>query len=81
MHKANITPSVMDRPLNVISLSLHAARVYSRQEVISRRISGDIHRSNYKTVYQRVSQAKLSHGGHLTSLFKSMNCQKMVREK
>jgi 3-(methylthio)propionyl---CoA ligase len=44
---------MMQLPLLISSLIVHAERHHGEREVVSRRVEGDIHRSNYKTIAAR----------------------------
>ena len=48
---------MMQQPLLISSLIVHAERHHGEREVVSRRVEGDIHRSNYKTIAARSRQA------------------------
>ena len=48
--------NMMLQQFNVIQLLTHAAQFHPTQEVVTQRVEGDIHRSNYKTIYTRASQ-------------------------
>ena len=48
--------NMMLQQFNVIQLLTHAAQFHPTQEVGTQRVEGDIHRSNYKTIYTRASQ-------------------------
>lgn len=56
--------NMMDMQLRVIDLLAHGKQRFPHQQVISRRLEGDIHRSNYAEIWQRSCQ--LAHA--LTSL-------------
>jgi 3-(methylthio)propionyl---CoA ligase len=56
--------NMMDSPLLIIDLLAHGRQRYPQQEVVSRRLEGDIHRSNYEKIWRRSCQ--LAHA--LTSL-------------
>jgi len=45
--------SMMQLPLLISSLLIHAERHHSEQEVVSRRVEGDIHRTNYREMATR----------------------------
>jgi len=47
---------MMQMPLLVSSLIQHAARHYGDVEVVSQRVEGDLHRSNYRTINTRARQ-------------------------
>jgi 3-(methylthio)propionyl---CoA ligase len=47
---------MMQRPLLISSLITHAERHHAEQEVVSRRVEGDIHRCTYKDIAQRSRQ-------------------------
>ena len=40
--------SMMQQPLLISSLLVHAERHHGEQEVVSRRVEGDLHRSTYR---------------------------------
>jgi fatty-acyl-CoA synthase len=44
---------MMQQPLLVASLLMHAERHHGEQEIVSRRIEGDIHRYSYRELGQR----------------------------
>ena len=44
---------MMQQPLLISSLLVHAERHHSEQEIVSRRVEGDIHRTTYKEVAAR----------------------------
>ncbi|MGV6812018.1 MAG: long-chain-fatty-acid--CoA ligase [Brevirhabdus sp.] len=48
---------MMDRPLRVIDLLAYGAEVYGDVPIVSRRVEGDIHRTNYRETFARVAQA------------------------
>src|SRR5204862_7876088 len=45
--------SMMQLPLLISSLLVHAERHHGEQEVVSRRVEGDIHRTNYREMAAR----------------------------
>ena len=47
---------MMDMPLVISSLLVHAARHFSATEIVSRRVEGDIHRYSYADCEQRARQ-------------------------
>ena len=47
---------MMDMPLVISSLLVHAARHFSATEIVSRRVEGDIHRYTYADCEQRARQ-------------------------
>jgi len=47
---------MMQQPLLISSLIVHAERHHPEAEVVSRRVEGDIHRSNYKEIARRARQ-------------------------
>ncbi len=49
-------PTTMNTQLNVISLLKHGAEKYPQRQIVSRRQEGDIHRSDYGTLYRRAAQ-------------------------
>lgn len=48
--------NMMDTQLLIIDLLRHACNRHPAQEVVSRRLEGDIHRSSYTQIWQRSSQ-------------------------
>ena len=56
---------MMDMPLLISSILKHAARHYGDVEIVSRRVEGDIHRTNYRALEQRSRQmaSALAHAG------------------
>ena len=44
---------MMQQPLLISSLIVHAERHHPEQEVVSRRVEGDIHRTNYREMAAR----------------------------
>src|SRR5688572_28107323 len=44
---------MMDQPLLISSLLTHAERHHGEQEIVSRRVEGDIHRYTYRELAQR----------------------------
>lgn len=48
--------NMMDTPLQIIDLLDHGRRHHPGQEVVSRRVEGDIHRSTYQELWQRSGQ-------------------------
>ncbi|MBK6470712.1 MAG: fatty-acid--CoA ligase [Betaproteobacteria bacterium] len=47
---------MMQQPLLISSLIVHAERHHGDREVVSRRVEGDIHRTTYKQIAQRARQ-------------------------
>jgi len=47
---------MMQAPLTISSLIVHADRHHPDAEVVSRRVEGDIHRTNYRQLHQRARQ-------------------------
>ena len=47
---------MMQQPLLISSLIVHAERHHAEQEVVSRRVEGDIHRTTYKEIAKRSRQ-------------------------
>ena len=47
---------MMQQPLLISSLIVHAERHHAEREIVSRRVEGDIHRTTYKQVAQRSRQ-------------------------
>ncbi|MBL4719840.1 MAG: AMP-binding protein [Alphaproteobacteria bacterium] len=45
---------IMDRPLLISSLLKYAAAIYGEQEIVSRAVSGEIHRYTYRAADARV---------------------------
>jgi 3-(methylthio)propionyl---CoA ligase len=48
---------MMDQPLSIASLLVHADRYHGETEIVSRRVEGDIHRHNYHDAHGRARQA------------------------
>ncbi|TFH71508.1 fatty-acid--CoA ligase [Gammaproteobacteria bacterium LSUCC0112] len=48
--------NMMDSSLLIIDLLNHGRQRFPQQQVISRRLEGDIHRSNYQEIWQRSAQ-------------------------
>ncbi len=48
---------MMQQPLMISSFITHAERHHAEREVVSRRVEGDIHRTNYREIAQRSRQA------------------------
>ncbi|MAY56688.1 MAG: long-chain fatty acid--CoA ligase [Gammaproteobacteria bacterium] len=48
--------NMMDSPLLIIDLLDHGRRHHPDQQVVSRRLEGDIHRSSYREIWQRSGQ-------------------------
>ena len=44
---------MMQQPLLISSLIVHAERHHGEQEIVSRRVEGDIHRTTYKELASR----------------------------
>ena len=44
---------MMRMPLQIASLLVHAERHHGEQEVVSRRVEGDIHRTTYREIAAR----------------------------
>ncbi|MGH1358254.1 MAG: 3-(methylthio)propionyl-CoA ligase [Burkholderiaceae bacterium] len=66
---------MMEMPLLISSILKHAARHHGEVEIVSRRVEGDIHRTNYKGLEQRSRQLAaafknegLQHGERVGSL-------------
>ena len=47
---------MMDRPLLISGVLMHAASQHAHQEVVSRETHGPLHRSTYRDVARRASQ-------------------------
>jgi len=47
---------MMDRPLLISSLLTHAETQHGEQEIVSRRVEGDLHRTTYRALGQRARQ-------------------------
>ena len=47
---------MMQQPLLISSLIVHAERHHAEREIVSRRVEGDIHRTTYKEVARRSRQ-------------------------
>ena len=45
--------SMMQLPLLISTLLVHAERHHAEQEVVSRRVEGDIHRMTYRELAER----------------------------
>ena len=45
--------NMMEQPLLISSLLVHAERHHGEREIVSRRVEGDIHRSNYRELARR----------------------------
>jgi fatty-acyl-CoA synthase len=54
--KSPVMGQMMDQPLLVSSLIRHADRYYGDNEIVSRRVEGDIHRYTYKECHKRARQ-------------------------
>jgi fatty-acyl-CoA synthase len=54
---------MMQQPLLISSLLVHAERHHPEQEVVSRRVEGDIHRTTYKTLAGRARRVANALGG------------------
>ncbi|MCB2003034.1 MAG: AMP-binding protein, partial [Rhodoferax sp.] len=48
--------NMMEQPLLISSLLVHAERHHGEREIVSRRVEGDIHRSNYRELARRTRQ-------------------------
>jgi fatty-acyl-CoA synthase len=48
---------MMDQPLSIASLLVHADRYHGDTEIVSRRVEGDIHRYSYRDAHVRARQA------------------------
>ena len=48
--------NMMDQPLLISSLLTHAERHHGSQEIVSRRVEGDIHRYTYRDMARRARQ-------------------------
>ncbi len=48
--------NMMDTPLRIIDLLDHGRRLHPEQEVVSRRVEGDIHRYSYEALWRRSGQ-------------------------
>ena len=66
---------MQDHPLLISTLIDHAARNHPEGEIVSRRVEGDLHRSNYATIAQRSKQVanaldrlSLAHGDRVATL-------------
>ncbi|MEJ8827546.1 long-chain fatty acid--CoA ligase, partial [Variovorax humicola] len=44
---------MMDRPLLISTLLTHAERHHGEQEIVSRRVEGDVHRYTYRELAER----------------------------
>ena len=47
---------MMQTPLTISSLIVHAERHHGDTEVVSRRVEGDIHRTTYAEIHRRARQ-------------------------
>jgi len=54
---------MMQQPLLISSLLVHAERHHPEQEVVSRRVEGDIHRTTYKELAGRARRVANALGG------------------
>jgi acyl-CoA synthetase (AMP-forming)/AMP-acid ligase II len=54
---------MMQQPLLISSLLVHAERHHGDQEIVSRRVEGDIHRSTYKQLASRARRMAKALGG------------------
>ena len=52
----SIPGQMMSKSLLISSIIIHADRYFGDNEIISRRVEGDIHRSNYRQCHQRAKQ-------------------------
>jgi fatty-acyl-CoA synthase len=66
---------MQDHPLLISTLIDHAAKNHPEGEIVSRRVEGDLHRSNYATIARRSKQVanvldrlKLAHGDRVATL-------------
>lgn len=66
---------MMDRPLLISSLLTHAETQHGEQEIVSRRIEGDVHRTTYRELGQRARRLAnalaaqgVSHGDRIATL-------------
>lgn len=48
---------MMDQPLSIASILIHADRYHGEAEIVSRRVEGDIHRYTYRDAHRRARQA------------------------
>ena len=51
--------SMMQLPLLISSLLVHAERHHGEQEVVSRRVEGDIHRTTYRELASRSRECRM----------------------
>lgn len=51
--KSPLIGQMMSKPLLISSIIEHADRYFGKNEIVSRRVEGDIHRYNYKECHQR----------------------------
>ena len=51
-----LTGQMMDRPLLISSIIEHADRYFGSNEIVSRRVEGDIHRYTYRDCHRRARQ-------------------------
>jgi 3-(methylthio)propionyl---CoA ligase len=60
-----MNPSMMQQPLLISSLLTHAERHHGDQQIVSRRVEGDIHRTTYRELAERarrMANALAAHG-------------------
>ena len=55
-HTAALMGNMMRQPLVISSILQHAARHYGANEIVSRRVEGDIHRYTYRECHARAQQ-------------------------
>ena len=55
-HTAALMGNMMRQPLVISSILQHAARHYGANEIVSRRVEGDIHRYTYRDCHARAQQ-------------------------
>src|SRR4030095_6290458 len=53
MERTVMNGLMMDRPLLISTLLTHAERHHAEQEIVSRRVEGDVHRTTYRELAQR----------------------------
>jgi len=54
--KSPLMGQMMDQPLLISGIIKHADRYYGKNEIVSRRVEGDIHRYTYRDCHQRARQ-------------------------
>ncbi|MGH8807783.1 MAG: long-chain fatty acid--CoA ligase, partial [Noviherbaspirillum sp.] len=54
--KSPLMGQMMSQPLLISSIIQHADRYYGKNEIVSRRVEGDIHRYTYSDCHKRARQ-------------------------